>query len=131
MDEAVVKARELGEALGDSPEYLRLRKAETALETDERGMGLMEDYRLLQIEMVKATRENKGEVQIGEIKDMLMAKQKEINEYSVTLEYLEAKNAFDSLMKNVNDVITYAITGETCSPSKCSSCGGGCGSQHG
>lgn len=128
MDNVMIKARELGELLGDSLELLRLKKAETSLEGDERGMALMEDYRLLQIELVKATREKKGEVQISDVKDMLMAKQTEINTYPVTLEYLEAKNAFDSLMKNINDVITFAITGETCSPSKCSSCGGGCGS---
>jgi cell fate (sporulation/competence/biofilm development) regulator YlbF (YheA/YmcA/DUF963 family) len=124
------KARELGEMLGDSLELLRFKKAETTLEGDDRGMGLMQDYKLLQIELVKATREKKGEVQISEVKDLLMAKQKEINEYPVTLEYLEAKSAFDSLMKNINDVITFAITGEMCSPSKCSSCGGGCGSKH-
>lgn len=130
MDDVLIKARELGEMLGDSLELLRLKKAETALEGDDRGMGLMEDYRLLQIELVKATREKMGEVQINEVRDMLMAKQTEINTYPITLEYLEAKDIFDSLMKNINDVITFAITGETCSPSKCSSCGGGCGSKH-
>lgn len=123
----LIKARELGEMLGDSKEMQRFKKAEAILERDDRGMGLMEDYRLLQIELVKATREKKGEVQISEVKDMLMAKQKEINTYPITLEYLEAKNEFDSFMKNINDVITFAITGEeACSPSKCSSCGGGC-----
>jgi len=129
--DVLIKARELGETIGESAEMQRLKKAETALEGDDRGMGLMEDYRLLQIEMVKATREKKGEVQISEIKDMLMSKQKELNTYPITLEYLEAKNAFDSLMKNINDVITFAITGEEeCSPTKCSSCGGGCGGSH-
>lgn len=126
--DVLIKARELGEILGDSAEMQRLKKAEAILEGDDRGMGLMEDYRLLQIELVKATREKKGEVQIGEVKDMLMAKQTEINNYPITIEYLEAKNEFDSLMKNINDIITFAITGETCSPSNCSSCGGGCGS---
>lgn len=128
--EILVKARELGELLGDSSELKRLKNAEIVLEKDERGMGLMEDYRLLQIELIKATREEQGEVQLGDIKDLLMSKQEEINAYPVTIEYIEAKNEFDSLMKNVNDVITFAITGEECSPSKCSSCGGGCGSSH-
>ena len=121
------KARELGGAIGDSDEMQRLKKAETALESDEHGMALMEDYRLLQIELVKATREKKGEVQITEVRDMLISKQTEINTYPITFEFLEAKKAFDSLMKNINDVITFAITGEMCSPSNCSSCSG-CGS---
>jgi cell fate (sporulation/competence/biofilm development) regulator YlbF (YheA/YmcA/DUF963 family) len=125
--DALIKARELGEMIGNSVELNRLKKSETALEGDEHGMGLMEDYRLLQIELVKATREKKGEVKIVEIRDMLMAKQTELNTYPITLEYLEAKNAFDGFMKNINDIITFAITGEECSPSKCSSCSG-CGS---
>ena len=128
--DVLVKAKELGQMIGDSQELNRLKKSEVALESDERGMGLMEDYRLLQIELVKATREKKGEVQIGEIRDMLMSKQTELNTYPITLEYLEAKNNFDGLMKNINDIITFAITGEECSPSKCSSCSG-CGSGHG
>lgn len=127
--DVLVKAKELGRMIGDSDELQRLKKSEIALEGDDRGMGLMEDYRLLQIELVKATREKKGELQISEIKDMLMAKQTELNTYSVTLEYLEAKNGFDAMMKNINDIITFAITGEECSPSKCSSCSG-CGSSH-
>ena len=129
--DVIIKARELGEMLADSPEMQRFKKAEATLEVDDRGMGLMEDYRLLQIELVKATRDKKGEVQISDVRDMLMAKQAEINTYPITFEYLEAKDEFDSLMKNINDVITFAITGEACTPSKCSSCGGGCGSQHG
>lgn len=129
--DVLIKARELGETIGESLELQRLKKAEVSLEADDRGMGLMEDYRLLQIELVKATREKKGEIRIGEIKDMLMAKQSELNAYPVTLEYLDAKNAFDSMMKNINDVITFSISGEeACSPSKCSSCGGSCGGSH-
>ena len=127
--DALIKAKELGETIGDSAELQRLKKSEIALEGDDQGMGLMEDYRLLQIELVKATREKKGEVRIGEIRDMLMAKQTELNTYPITLEYLEAKNAFDGMMKNINDIITFAITGEGCSSSNCSSCSG-CGSSH-
>jgi cell fate (sporulation/competence/biofilm development) regulator YlbF (YheA/YmcA/DUF963 family) len=127
--DVLVKARELGEVLADSPVIKRLRSAETALENDERGMSLLEDQRLLQIELIKATRGQNNEVELKDIKDMLVNKQKEIDEYPMTREYLEAKGAFDELMKNINDIITFAVTGEACSPSKCASCGGGCG-QH-
>jgi len=126
----IEKARELGELLAESEQLKRLNSAQAALENDERGMGLMEDYRLLQIELVKATRNNDSEVKISDIKDLLMSKQSEIDDYRLTSEYIGAKKDFDALMKNVNDVITFAITGEACSPSKCSSCGGGCGGVH-
>lgn len=128
MDEVLIKARELGETLSTSQELKRLKDAETTLENDEHGMALMEDHRLLQIELIKATRESSGEVEIKDIRDMLMAKQSELNTYPVTQEYMESKNAFDALMKNINDVITFAITGEACTSDKCSSCSGGCGS---
>lgn len=128
MDEVLIKARELGETLSVSQELQRLKNAEAILENDDRGMALMEDHRLLQIELIKATRENSEEVRIKDIRDLLMSKQSELNSYPATVEYTEAKNAFDALMKNVNDVITFAITGEACTPDKCSSCGGGCGS---
>ena len=128
MDEVLIKARELGETLSASQELQRLKNAETKLENDDHGMALMEDHRLLQIELIKATRENNTEVEINDIRDMLMAKQSEINSYPLTKEYIESKNEFDALMKSINDVITFAITGEACTPDKCSSCGGGCGS---
>lgn len=127
--DVLIKARELGEVLADSPVIKRLRSAETALENDDRGMGLLEDQRLLQIELIKATRGTNNEVDLKDIKDMLVEKQKEIDEYPLTREYLEAKDEFDKLMKNINDIITFAVTGEACTPSKCASCGGGCG-QH-
>lgn len=124
----LVKARELGELLGESTELNRLKKAEAELENDERGMALLEDQRLLQAELIRAARDKNREVQINDVKDLLISKQNEIDSYFVTHEYVDAKKDFDELMKNVNSVITFAITGEECSPSKCSSCGGGCGS---
>jgi cell fate (sporulation/competence/biofilm development) regulator YlbF (YheA/YmcA/DUF963 family) len=126
--EVLIKAKELGELLAESPVLKRLKNAETALENDDRGMALLEDQRLLQMELIKATREKSAEVELKDIKDMLLDKQKEIDEYSFTNEYMEAKDEFDELMKNINDIITFAVTGEECSPSKCASCGGGCSS---
>lgn len=126
--DVMIKAKELGEALASSPVIKRLKSAETALENDDRGMSLLEDQRLLQMELIKASRENNTEVEMKDITDMLIEKQKEIDEYPLTREYLEAKNEFDDMMKNINNIITFAVTGEACSPSKCSSCGGGCSS---
>lgn len=126
--DVLIKAKELGDLLADSPVIKRLKNAETALENDDRGMSLLEDQRLLQMELIKATREKSAEVELKDIKDMLLDKQKEIDNYQFTREYLEAKDEFDELMKNINDIITFAVTGEECSPSKCASCGGGCSS---
>ncbi len=126
--DVLIKAKELGELLADSAMIKRLKNAEMALENDEKGMMLLEDQRQLQLELIKATREKSVEVELKDIRDMLLDKQKEIDEYPLTHEYLEAKDQFDGLMKNINDIIAFAVTGQECSPSNCSSCGGGCSS---
>jgi cell fate (sporulation/competence/biofilm development) regulator YlbF (YheA/YmcA/DUF963 family) len=125
--DAFEKARELGHTIAESPEMERLSKAENAIERDDKAKRLLEDYKLLQIEMVRATKEGREKEVIDSIKIRLMNKQDEVNEYDPTLEYLKAKSDFDKFMKNINNVIIHAITGEEpCSPNKCGSCGGGC-----
>lgn len=118
------KARELGHMIAESSEMTRLKDSEAALESDTRARELMEDYKNLQIELVKASREKKPVEDVDAIKKRLIEKQLELDEYGKTNEYMEAKSAFDRFMGNINNVITFAITGEDCSPSKCGSCKG-------
>ncbi|MCR4434356.1 MAG: YlbF family regulator [Clostridiales bacterium] len=123
----IQKAKELGQMIGDSEEMLNLKESEAEIEQDDRARTLMNDYKLLQVELVKATREKRDSAIIEEIKGRLVSKQEEINHYDVTARYLTAKKIFDGFMKEINDVIIYSITGEEpCSSGKCSSCGGGC-----
>lgn len=118
-------AKELGVMLGNSKEMTDLKNSEAALQADDKARALMNEYKQLQIEMVKATKANKSQTELEEIKDILLKKQEEINNYPVTSNYIFAKSAFDQLMKKVNDVIVFGMTGEeSCSPSKCGSCGG-------
>lgn len=121
------KARELGLMLANSKEMEIYKNTESAMQSDEKSTVLMSEYKKLQIEMVKRTRENTAAEILEETKKKLMAKQKEINEYDVTFNFLKAKEDLEALMKKVNDIIIFSITGEpTCSDDKCASCGGGC-----
>jgi len=121
------KARELGLMLANSDDMQLFKKSESAMHSDEKATKLMSEYKQLQIEMVKRTREGAADDLIEETKQNLLAKQKEINEYDVTYNYLVSKANLEALMKKVNDIIVFSITGEpTCSDEKCSSCGGGC-----
>lgn len=120
------KARELGHMIADSAEMTRLKNSEAALEADGHARKLMADYKQLQIALVRASKEKKPVEEIEAAREKLMNKQLELDEYKTTGEYLEAKTAFDKFMGNINSVITFAVTGEDCSPSKCSSCKG-CG----
>lgn len=123
----IEKARELGQLIAESEEMQAYKNAETELEQDEKAKSLMNDYRLLQIEMVRAVKENRGKDEVDSVREMLLSKQQELNDYKVTKNFLESKTAFDNLMKTINDVIIFSVTGEEpCSPNKCSSCGKGC-----
>lgn len=121
------KARELGLLLANSKEMEVYKNSESAMQSDEKSTKLMSEYKQLQIDMVKRTREGAEVSVIEETKEKLLSKQQEINEYDVTFNFLSSKANLEALMKKVNDIIVFSITGEpTCSDDKCSSCGGGC-----
>lgn len=123
----ITKAKELGESIASSKEMENLKNSEIELEKDRKAKELLNDYKLLQMELVRATKEKREKEIIDSIRLRLMSKQDELNDYDVTKNYLSAKATFDKLMKMVNDVIVFSISGEEpCSPKKCGSCGGGC-----
>lgn len=122
-----LKAKELGELIADSPEMERLSTAEETIQMDDKSIQMLNEYKDLQIKVVTAAKENREKSEIDVIREELMKKQQELNDYDVTREFFEAKMKFDNLMKTINDVIIQAITGEeACSPDHCDSCGGGC-----
>lgn len=118
-------AKELGTMIGNSKEMTRFKESEARMEGDDKAQTLMEEYRQLQVELVKVTKAQKDPAEVESVKEKLLLKQEELNTYPITGSYLEARSEFDRLMKNVNDVILFGMTGEEpCSPSKCGSCGG-------
>ena len=123
----ISKAKELGTLIGNSQEMKRLNKSEEAVENDTKAQTLLDDYKQMQIELIKASKENGESEVVASIKEKLLSTHHEINDYPITKEYLEAKATLDNMMKTINDVIIFAITGEEpCSHSGCGSCGGGC-----
>lgn len=123
----IEKARELGGLLAESNEMAIYKAAEAKMQADEKSTKLMSDYKKLQIEMVKLTRGNAEKEAIEETKQKLLATQDEINTYEVTYNFLKSKADVEAMMKQVNDIIIFSITGETgCSDDKCKTCGGGC-----
>lgn len=121
----IEKAKELGQAIANSEEMNRLKQAEADIENDEKARELLNDYKQLQIEVVRATKEGREKAVVDSIKDRLLDKQEEINLYETTKRYIDAKSSFDGFMKTINNVMIYSITGEEpCSPTKCGTCGG-------
>ncbi|MFZ5988436.1 MAG: YlbF family regulator [Bacillota bacterium] len=123
----LTKAKELGTMIGASDEMTSFKKWEESLERDHKARAILHDYQSLQTEMVRAAHENLEKGTLDDIKERLILKYEEVNNCDVTRNYIESKEKLDRLIKKVNDVLIYSITGEeACSAHNCSSCGGGC-----
>ena len=121
-------ARELGEAIADSKEMKRLKTIDAALQIDKKAISLIKQYNQLQGEYSSVSKVSMDTEKIDSTKEKLLKKQQQLYDNKVTNEYLEAKAEFDKYMKNINDVLNYAITGEVQSSSGGCGSGGGCSS---
>lgn len=123
----LTKAKELGTMIGTSEEMTSFKKWEASLERDHKARAILHEYQSLQTEMVRAAHENTEKSILDAIKEKLITKYDEVNNCEVTRNYIESKDKLDRLIKKVNDVLIYSISGEEpCSSHNCSSCGGGC-----
>ena len=122
-------AAELGKKIKDDPRIDALNKAKTAYETDEQLYAYMNEYNAQQ----EAISEEAGkETPDSEAIAKMQGRIDELYKLIVTSETFnalsEAQMAVNELMENVNNIITFNITGELPSCTHdCSSCGGSCG----
>lgn len=121
------KAKELGQLIAESNEMKRLSSSEALFKSDENAIKLLNEYMSIQQEIVMAAQQEKDSKLIESINEKLEAKKDELFSYEVSKNYLEAKSDFDRMMKSINDVIIFSITGEEpCSHDNCSCCDHGC-----
>ncbi|MBP5426350.1 MAG: YlbF family regulator [Clostridiales bacterium] len=122
--EILLKAKELGMLIAESEELSKLQRSEVVANQDEKAKKLLDEYNSVQAEFVKSLRQGDEKETLEKLRDKLKEKQKQLNDYDITKNFLDGKKAFENLMKNVNDIITHEITGETsCSHGGCSTCG--------
>ena len=120
----LMKAKELGMLISGSEELRRLQESEIRANQDEKATKMLEEYKLKQMVFMKSLRQGDDKDKVEKLRDELKEKQRELNDYEITRNFLEGKKAFEDLMKSVNNVITYEITGESsCSTGGCASCG--------
>ena len=116
----------LGQALLESGEYKKFKEAENNLLADAKAQQIIMEHKTLQDEMVEASRNDWSKEDLEKVRDTLLEKQKELNEYEVTKEYLKAKQGFEMMMRSVNGILEHFLSGGDsagCSGS-CSSCSG-------
>lgn len=121
----VEAASALGEAIKESAEFTAWQEAELALMQDEKAQELMNDFKDLQMKLVHGSRDDMDKDELEKIRDTLMEKQRELNEYEITKNYFDGKKGFETMMCTINDIIQHFITGDSggCGGS-CETCGG-------
>ena len=114
----------LGSSIALSGEFQTWKEAEAALIIDPKAQTLIKEYKDLQVRMVEGSRQDLAKEELERIRDTLMAKQQQLNEYEVTKKYFDAKKGFENMMSTVNDIIQhYLEDGGGCTGS-CSTCPG-------
>ena len=129
MSEILTKARELGQAIVDSEEYKNLKAAEEKQDKDEEAMALLVEYN--NVRKALAEEINNAEVsdeRMAEIRSQLEESYEKVMSHPTISEYYEAQQKFESVVQQMNAILTYFMTGQIsggCSGncSGCSSCG--------
>ena len=124
MNNVIELAKQLGEALSGSDEFLRYKAADDAYHADDEALRLTEEYGR------KTNELSKEDITPSE---MIKIRQKMTAEYAslclnpVIKEFVDSKNAAERLLSEVNSIIQFYVTGEEqqggCS-GNCGSCGG-------
>ncbi len=118
------KTRELGEMIQESEQMKKAKDLEAKQQSDEEASALLKEFNLNRINLArdmqngKITKEAAIEANNKAFDDMCEKSQ-------IIREYIAAKQEFDSLVQQVNQILNYYITGTdpNCTHD-CSTCGG-------
>ena len=118
------KTRELGEMIQESEQMKKAKDLEAKQQSDEEASALLKEFNLNRINLArdmqngKITKEAAIEANNKAFDDMCEKSQ-------IIREYIAAKQEFDSLVQQVNQILNYYITGPdpNCTHD-CSTCGG-------
>ncbi len=128
--------RELGKAIQADDRYIAYNLAKQANDEDEQLQNLIGEFNMKRMELtMEMGKEDKSEEKIAVLNETTRNLYKRIMEDPKMMIYNAAKEGMDSLLSQINHIITMAANGEdpeTCGTGEiscsgnCSSCGGGC-----
>lgn len=135
MEKVLNQAELLAEAILESEEYITMRLCEQAVMKDEEATLLIANYseKRQQVENVLADA-NMDHGKLAQAGAELEQAEHMMDENKLLQKMRESNDAFTAMMKQVNKIIKFVVTGEHeeeaggCSGS-CSTCGG-CGHSH-
>lgn len=118
------KTRELGELIQASDLMKRTKDLEAKQESDEEASALLKEFNLNRMNLAR-------DMQSGKIsrEEAIQKNNKAFDDICekspVIREYIEAKQQFDAMVQQVNQILNYYITGADPSCTHdCSTCGG-------
>lgn len=123
---AIEKAKELGLAIQAEPCYENFMKIQAAYENDVELTGLMDSFEKVKAELIAENqKEEPDKVKMGALNETMRSFYNEIVENETMQQFQAAKGELESLMREVNGIINFYVTGEEpCSPDKCAGCSG-------
>ena len=136
MHEVFARAGALGEAIQKSEEFRAMREAESAVMADGDAAKIMSDFlgHRSVVEEILAT-DPPDHALLTEHSEAMEVLQGALGEMEPVREMIRAREAFAGMMRQVNQVLRFMITGETGDDEddEGEGCGGdcgGCGHQH-
>lgn len=128
-NEIIEKAQQLGTLIAESEEKNAADAAADRMNNDEEAVALLVKYNENKKSATEKLRgKDPSQEELQEFREYVQAEFEKIAENKVIAEYLEANKKLESLIQQVNAVLSYFITGQEnesggCSGS-CSTCGG-------
>ena len=127
--DVLAKARELGDAVSSSNELKRLKDAEVNQNNDADAQLLLTAYTKRYQELMTGLQGREpAPDEIETIKAQMEIEVNKLRQNANILEYIAAREDFEGMMNTINQILSFAISGEEseCGSGSCSSCGGGC-----
>lgn len=131
MEKVLNQAEQLAEAILESEEFIKMRLAEQAVMRDEEATGLISEFANCRKAVENLlTNNNIDHEKLAEANSKLMDAEQNMNKNEKIMSMRETNEVFTEMMKQVNKIIKFVVTGEKdedegCNGS-CESCGGGC-----
>lgn len=124
MNDILEKTRELGELIQNSEEMKKVKEAEAAQSLDEAAQELLKEFNLNRMNLARDMQN--GNITREEAIEKNNKAFDEVLEKSETIKkFIEAKNEFDAVINQMNQILNFYITGQDPSCTHdCSTCGG-------
>lgn len=131
--DVIAKARELGKAIQQDERFIRYAKARLASDEDKELQDAIGEFNLVRMELDREVNsDEKNDDKVKELNEKLRKVYSSVMSSPAMVEYNTAKAALDTLVNEVNVIISKSIDGEdpdTCDTTSgctgsCDSCGG-------